>query len=56
MEEMHKTTNATNLLENEVDRLLSGGTRHPGYDLFCINDIILDRVSFGDFFLGRPPW
>ena len=56
MDELYETINATHLLENEVDRLISRGTRHPGYDLFCISDTILERVSFGDFFLGRPPW
>lgn len=50
------TTNWTNLLENQIDTLLSHGSKHPGFDLFCISSSVLKRVSFGDFFLGRPPW
>ena len=49
-------TNETDHLENQVDSLLSAGTKHPGYDFFCISSSVLDRISFGDFFLGRPTW
>lgn len=56
MDDIQPTTNSTDFLENQVDRLISRGKQHPGYDLFCISDTVLKRISFGDFFLGRPPW
>jgi hypothetical protein len=56
MEEIQPTTNSTDLLENHVDRLIGQGTRHPGYDFFCISSAVIQRISFGSFFLGRPPW
>lgn len=49
-------TNATNLLEHQIDVLMQGGRKHPGYDMFCMSSSVLKRVRFGDFFLGRPPW
>ncbi len=56
MENITATRNATDILENQIDTLISQGSKHPGFDLFCINSSVLTRVSFGDFFLGRPPW
>lgn len=50
------TKNATDLLENQIYRLIGKGSKHLGYDFFCLSSSVLERVSFGDFFLGRPPW
>jgi hypothetical protein len=32
------------------------GIKHPGYDLFCMSSTVLNRITFGDMFLGRSPW
>lgn len=56
IEQFHHTTNSTDMLENQIDALILQGSKHPGYDLFCIRSSVLKRVSFGQFFLGRPPW
>ena len=56
IENLYPTTNATDMLENQIDTRILHGSKHPGYDLFCMRSSVLERVSFGQFFLGRPPW
>jgi hypothetical protein len=50
------TPNATELVEHQIDRLILDGKNHPGKDMFCMSSSVLKRITFGDFFLGRPPW
>lgn len=56
LEDFKTTTNVTEVLGLIDHYLLDQGKSHPGYDLFCISSHVLERVLFGDFFLGRPPW
>ena len=56
MENITLTSNATDLLENQVDGLMPVGGKHSGFDMFCMSSSVLNRITFGDLFLGRPPW
>jgi hypothetical protein len=39
------------------DVLNSGnGLKHPGKDCFIFHSTLLDRLNFGELFLGYPPW
>jgi hypothetical protein len=49
-------TNSTNSILSQVDSLLKFGRSHPGYDCFVIHSSVLQRINFGDFLSGRPPW
>ena len=48
---------AMNIMQQSRDVLKSGvGEKHPGTDCFVFRSTVLDKINFGDLFLGYPPW
>lgn len=55
---LHKNiiNNNQSWFEAYIDDHITTGVKHPGYDCFIIHSNISQRIHFGDFFAGYPPW